>query len=76
MWELVIAFVLGGVAVSCLMAFDPKLATKVSTGEHGILAVVESVWTTVIAFIEGILGIKKKAAATPAAPAAPTTPTK
>jgi hypothetical protein len=59
--ELLIAFVLGGVAVSCLMAFDPSLAAKVSTGEHGILAVIESAWNTVVGFVEGIFGIKRKA---------------
>ena len=61
MLELLIAFVLGGVAVSCLMAFDPSLAAKVSTGEHGILAVIESAWNTVVGFVEGIFGIKRKA---------------
>jgi len=61
-FELLIAFILGGVAVSCLMAFDPSLAAKVSTGEHGILAVIESAWNTVVGFVEGIFGIKRKAA--------------
>jgi hypothetical protein len=64
-FELLIAFILGGVAVSCLMAFDPALAAKVSTGEHGILAVIESAWNTAVGFVEVIFGIKRKTAAIP-----------
>ena len=75
MWQLLIAFVLGGVAVSVLMALDPSLAAKVAAGEHGILAVLVSTWRTAVAFLEAVLGIKRKAApATPAAPVAPTAP--